>query len=235
MRNALQILPTANKTTMSSTEIAELTGKRKNDINQDIKTQLFIGLYDLKDGGDFHHQQIQGITIVLDNRDYWSEVLLDKYHTDILISGYEVKYRAAIVKRWHELEQRNHIVMPNFSDPAAAAIAWAEQYTLAQNAIATKAEIGNRREATAMNTASQAVKQVKKLEVELDRSKDYCTIKRMEMLYHGQKFNWRLLKGASTDLGIEPQDVFDANYGTVKAYHIDAWQEAYAISHLEAA
>jgi len=235
MRNALQILPTANKTTMSSTEIAELTGKRKNDIHQDIKTQLFIGLYDLKDGGDFHHQQIQGITIVLDNRDYWSEVLLDKYHTDILISGYEVKYRAAIVKRWHELEQRNHIVMPNFSDPAAAAIAWAEQYTLAQNAIATKAEIGNRREATAMNTASQAVKQVKKLEVELDRSKDYCTIKRMEMLYHGQKFNWRLLKSASAELGIEPQDVFDANYGTVKAYHVDAWQEAYAISHLEAA
>lgn len=235
MRNALQILPTANKTTMSSTEIAELTGKKKKHIHQDIKDQLFIGLYGLKDGQDFDHQQIQGITIVIDNRYYWSEVLLDKYHTDILISGYEVKYRAAIVKRWHELEQRNHIVMPNFSDPAAAAIAWAEQYTLAQNAIATKAEIGSRREATAMNTASQAVKQVKKLEVELDRSKDYCTIKRMEMIYHGQNFNWRLLKSASAELGIESQDVFDANYGTVKAYHVDAWQEAYAISHLEAA
>lgn len=90
--------------TMSSTEIAALTGKRKNDIHQDIKTQLFIGLYGLKDGGDFHHEQIQGITVVLDNRDYWSEVLLDRYHADILVSGYEVKYRAAIVKRWHELE-----------------------------------------------------------------------------------------------------------------------------------
>ncbi len=220
---------------MSSTEIAELTRKQKKHVHQDIKDQLFIGLYDLKDGQDFDHQQIQGITIVLDNRDYWSEVLLDKYHTDILISGYEVKYRAAIVKRWHELEQRNHIVMPNFSDPAAAAIAWAEQYTLAQNAIATKAEIGNRREATAMNTASQAVKQVKKLEVELDKSKDYCTIKRMEMVHHGQKFNWRLLREASTAIGINPEDVFDANYGTVKAYHVDAWQEAYAISHLETA
>jgi phage regulator Rha-like protein len=235
MRNALQILPNANKTTMSSTEIAELTGKEKTNIHRDIKAQLLVGLYGLKDDSYLNDNKIQGITIVIDNRDYWSEVLLDKYHTDILISGYEVKYRAAIVKRWHELEQRNHIVMPNFSDPAAAAIAWAEQYTLAQNAIATKAEIGNRREATAMNTASQAVKQVKKLEVELDRSKDYCTIKRMEMLYHGQKFNWRLLKSASAELGIEPQDVFDANYGTVKAYHVDAWQEAYAISHLEAA
>jgi hypothetical protein len=27
--------------------------------NQDIKTQLFIGLYGLKDGGDFHHEEIQ--------------------------------------------------------------------------------------------------------------------------------------------------------------------------------
>jgi hypothetical protein len=57
----------------------------------------------------------------------------------------------------------------------------------------------------------------------------------MEMIYHGQKFNWRLLKEASAAIGIAPEDVFDANYGTVKAYHVDAWQEAYAISHLEAA
>lgn len=223
--------------TMSSTEIAVLTGKRKNDIHQDIKTQLFIGLYGLKDGGDFHHEQIQGITVVLDNRDYWAEVLLDRYHADILVSGYEVKYRAAIVKRWHELESQQHkqFTLPDFTDPATAAIAWAEQYKIAQIAVATKAEIGNRREATAMNTASQAVKQVKRLEVELDKSKDYCTIKRMEMIYHGQKFNWRLLKDAATNLGIANIDVFDANYGTVKAYHRDVWLEAYALDINEGA
>lgn len=93
----------------------------------------------------------------------------------------------------------------------------------------TKAEIGSRREATAMNTASQAVKRVNQLEIQLDRSQAYCTIKRAEMLFHGQKFNWRLLKSASNDLGIPPIDVFDSNYGTVKAYHVDAWFEAYAI------
>ena len=91
---------------MSSTEIAQLTGKRKNDIHRDIKAQLFESLYDLKDGANFHHEQIQGLTVVLDNRGYWQDVLLDRYHTDILISGYEVKYRAAIVKRWHELENK---------------------------------------------------------------------------------------------------------------------------------
>lgn len=92
--------------TMSSTEIAQLTAKQKTHIHRDIKDQLFIGLYELKDDPNLDDKQIQGITIILDNRGYWSEVLLDKYHTDILVSGYEVKYRAKIIKRWHELEEK---------------------------------------------------------------------------------------------------------------------------------
>ena len=95
-------------------------------------------------------------------------------------------------------------------------------------AIATKAEIGHRREATAMNTASQAVKRANKLEIELDQSQEWSTIKRMEIIT-GLKFNWRLLKSAGADLGIEPKDVFDPNFGTVKAYHADVWREAYAL------
>jgi len=93
-----------NVKTMSSTEISNLTGKRKADIHQDIKVQILKGLYAVEDGGDFHHEQIQGVNIVLDERGYWKEVNLDKYHTDILVSGYEIRYRAAIIKRWHELE-----------------------------------------------------------------------------------------------------------------------------------
>ena len=44
-------------------------------------------------------------------------------------------------------------------------------------AIQTKAEIGSRREATAMASASAATRKANTLEIELDRSKDYCTIK----------------------------------------------------------
>lgn len=93
---------------MSSTEIAELTGKEKKTIHRDIKEQILVNLYgyDFKDGTELHHLKIQGLEIDFDSRGYWKEVLLDRYHTDILISGYEVKYRAAIVKRWHELENK---------------------------------------------------------------------------------------------------------------------------------
>jgi hypothetical protein len=96
-------------------------------------------------------------------------------------------------------------------------------------AIATKAQIGSKREASAMATARHAAKKANSLEIELDRSKHFATVKRMEMLCHSQKFNWRLLKSASIEMGIQSIDVFDANYGTVKAYHADVWREAYAI------
>ncbi|POZ52989.1 phage antirepressor KilAC domain-containing protein [Methylovulum psychrotolerans] len=124
MNNAQQML-LHSSLTMSSTDIATLTGKQKKHVHKDIKDQLLISLYGLKDGQDLDHEQIQGITVVLDNRGYWSEVLLDRYHTDILISGYEVKYRAAIVKRWHELESAQP-KLPNFSDEIEAAKAWIE-------------------------------------------------------------------------------------------------------------
>ena len=123
----------------------------------------------------------------------------------------------------------NVIAMPNFSNPAEAARAWAAEYEARQLAEQTKAQIGHRREATAMNTASQAVKLANKLKIELDKSKQYATVKRMEMLYHGQRFNWRILRSVGDQMGVPAIDVFDQNYGTVKAYHADVWREAFAV------
>lgn len=90
--------------TMTSTEIASLTGKSKGNIHRDIKEQLLLGLYGMEDS-NLNLLDIKGISVILANNGFWSEVHLDRYHTDILVSGYEVKYRAAIVKRWYELEE----------------------------------------------------------------------------------------------------------------------------------
>lgn len=97
------------------------------------------------------------------------------------------------------------------------------------HAIATKAHIGHQREATAMATASAATRKVERLAIELDESRKWASIKRMEMAYHGQKFDWRILKEAAAEMGIAPRKIFDANYGTVNAYHADVWAEAYAL------
>ena len=150
----------------------------------------------------------------------------------LMAMSYSYDLQAKVFDRMTELEQHNSpvIAMPNFSNPAEAARAWALEYEARQQAERTKAEIGTRREATAMNTASQAVKKATALERELDKAKDYASVKRMEMLYHGTRFNWRLLKSAAVEMGMPAIDVFDANYGTVKAYHASVWMEAYAVS-----
>jgi hypothetical protein len=80
-----------------------------------------------------------------------------------------------------------------------------------------------------MNTASQAVKKVNRLEGMLDHLKEYVSVKRMQMIFHGQKFSWRELKSASALMELPPIDVFDQNYGSVKAYHVDVWREVYSV------
>ena len=134
-----------------------------------------------------------------------------------------------VIDRLEELEKQNH---QNYKVPqtfAEALLLAAQLVEERDNAIKTKAEIGSRREATAMATASVAVKQANKLQIELDRSKEYCTIKRMTILTHGQTFSFKLLRDASNEMNIPAIDIYDANYGTVKAYHKDVWLEVYGL------
>lgn len=212
---------------MSSVEIAELTGKRHDHVMRDIRNMLNdIGIGLPTFGGTY--LDVQGKSQPCFH--------LPHDETICLLTGYDAKARMAVIKRWKELESTSVVAIPNFSDPVAAARAWADAFeaknaalALADHAIATKAEIGNRREATAMNTASQAVKKASALEIELDRSKLFASVKRMQMLYHGQKFDWRKLKGSAQEMDMAPIDIFDSNYGTVKAYHADVWREVYAL------
>lgn len=67
---------------------------------------------------------------------------------------------------------------------------------------------------------------VKPLEIELDKNKEWYSIKRVTKLMGG-KFDWRKLKQASEDLGYDIERVFDKNYGTVNAYHVDVWNDVY--------
>lgn len=149
----------------------------------------------------------------------------------LMAMSYSYDLQAKVFDKMTELEQQASgvIKIPNFSNPAEAARAWADQVEARMIAEQTKAQIGNRREAVAMNTASQAVKKANKLEIELDRAKEYATVKRMQMIHHGQPFKWRHLRDTSASMGIPAIDVFDQNYGTVKAYHADVWREAYAV------
>ena len=73
----------------------------------------------------------------------------------------------------------------------------------------------------------QLQQQNENLQIELDQSKEYITIKRMEKLNPKQHFSWRLLKKESERLHKPIEETFDQNYGTAKAYHVDVWESLY--------
>lgn len=115
--------------TMSSREIAELTGKRHDHVLRDIRVMLSGLELDKPDSPNFG-----GIYIDDSNRRREC-FLLPKDLTITLISGYNVKMRHTITTRWIELEEKQKPQLPDFSDPVAAARAWAnetEQKLIAQ-------------------------------------------------------------------------------------------------------
>lgn len=68
-----------------------------------------------------------------------------------------------------------------------------------------------------------------RLQLELDRSKDWYSIKRVAALngVSWKTFDWRRLKRIGNQMGYEVRKIFDANYGEVNVYHKDVWEAAY--------
>lgn len=67
------------------------------------------------------------------------------------------------------------------------------------------------------------------LKLELDRSKDWYSIKRVAALngVSWKTFDWRRLKNVGHQMGYEVRKIFDANYGEVNVYHKEVWEAAY--------
>jgi phage anti-repressor protein/phage regulator Rha-like protein len=171
-RASLSKIPLASgdPLTMSSREIAELTGKNHQHVLRDTEAML--------KGLDLAPDWYVQFWTHPQNGQQYREFRLGKDLTLTLIAGYEVKLRKAIIDRWMELEAAimSPVRVPQTMVEALRLAADAmERAELAER---TKAEIGTRREATAMNTASQATKKAAKLEIELDRAKQYASIKR---------------------------------------------------------
>ncbi|SPJ32689.1 phage antirepressor KilAC domain-containing protein [Kushneria phyllosphaerae] len=122
------------KMKMSSREIAELTGKRHDNVMRDIRSMLD----QMDPTSDLSYQQNQGVTSIdCPQTKRTQGFLLDRYHTEVLITGYDVKRRAAVIKRWYDLEsgaatpqhqQVQQPALPDFTNPAEAARAWAQEF-----------------------------------------------------------------------------------------------------------
>ena len=103
MNNNLMVIESSNVLTMSSLEIAELTGKRHDHVMVDIVKMLkdleihapgFAGTYKTARGNEYKCYK------------------LPKRETLILVSGYSVTMRALIIDRWQELEEKQTPATP---------------------------------------------------------------------------------------------------------------------------
>jgi hypothetical protein len=92
----------------------------------------------------------------------------------------------------------------------------------------TKMYISDKQTATALQNSGAKTKVINRLQIELDDSKLYATIKRVELVT-GTKYNWRTLKTYANDNNLKIKKVFDNNYGTINSYDKETWSECYDI------
>jgi len=104
----------AENATMSSREIAELTGKEHRHVMRDIRDMLvqLHGEGGLPRFGHTYRNEQNGQDYPCFN--------LPKRETLILVSGYNLTMRAKIIDRWQELEAQQQVdARTALSDPSA--------------------------------------------------------------------------------------------------------------------
>ncbi|MBC6659650.1 ORF6N domain-containing protein, partial [Morganella morganii] len=96
-------------------------------------------------------------------------------------------------------------------------------------AVETKAWIGRKREATAMATASVAVREKNALAAKLGACKKHATVLAVENMTE-TKFKWHPLKKWCADNGAEVLSVPDERYGKANSYPAEAWKAVHNVN-----
>lgn len=140
-----------DKEYMTSLEIAELTGKQHFHVIRDIRNILKQGVCETNFGLMLNIKQLPNGGKREDP--YFK---LTKKGCLILASGYNAVLREKIINRWEELEKKERSAsvasLPDFTNPAIAARAWADQFE--KNQVLT---LENKQQKEALAKASQEI------------------------------------------------------------------------------
>lgn len=154
--------------TMSSREIAELTGKDPSHVNRDIRVMLEA----LPDDPELDHVQEEK-----DSRGYTTVFRLGRELTYTLLAGYSVPLRRKVIARWQELEAQASPAIPQTMAQALRfAAEQAEQLEQQQAALALAAPKVNFYdkvvERTGLMTASQVGQKLGMSAIKLNKRLD---------------------------------------------------------------
>lgn len=221
---------------VTSQQVAEAFGKRHDHVIRDIREVMAkcTESFTAPNFGVSEYTDSTGRKLPL--------YLLSKDGLMMVTMGYTtpeaMRVKEAYIASFNEMDEQLRSAspaIPDFQNPALAARAWAEQYERRQiaeaqrdEAIRTKAEIGSRREATSMATASAAVRQRDALADKLGEGKHWKSVKAIPWLLEvfgpsrgmysvvGKK-----LAQLGERMGKPSREIEDATYGTIKAHHVD--------------
>lgn len=149
---------------------------------------------------------------IVDTDEAWSffERLEDSYFRPAPTAGIPLTYEAALEDLLAKVKE-NRII--------------AEQR---DRAVKEKRWISEKREVTAMATASAAVRAKNKLAERIGEGKNYAAIIPVEKKL-GQKFKWQPLRKWCRENEAEPHEVEDPRFGTVKSWPRAAWMAVYNV------
>jgi Rha family phage regulatory protein len=213
----MNLINITTQLTMTSREIAELTGKRHDNVLIDARAML-VELHG--EGGVLRFQDTQ---VNPQNGQEYPVINLPKRETLILVSGYSIEMRARIIDRWQELESQQQKAL----SPAELMLAQAQMLVDHE-----------RRVAQVEAEQAETVERVHKLEAKsqaFEEGVNFFTV----VGY----LNWRGLPAltlveASTigkkaaalsrERGITVDKVRDPRFGTVNSYHHDILEEVFS-------
>lgn len=214
--------------TMSSLEISELVNSRHTDVRRSIERLMQKGVIASAPMAFLANINSLGKTVKV------KAYLLDKRDSYVVVAQLSPEFTGALVDRWQLLEaQPSMSALPaNYKEALLALVVAEEQkekLSIERDlAIETKAWIGEKREATAMATASAAVREKNKLAEKIGESKKHAAIIPVEKKT-GKEFKWQPLRKWCREHGVSPKEVEDKRFGTVKSWPRDAWLAVYGV------
>ncbi|MDX7998796.1 Rha family transcriptional regulator [Xenorhabdus sp. Reich] len=254
-----------NHLVMSSREIAELTGKSPAHVCRDIRAML-AGLYggaesDYIRKPDLAYLTNQGVTCIQydKNNQYGWEYLLDRRHTEILVTGYDVVRRAAVIDRWFALEsgtvkpitESSLQALPQNYIEALEALLISEKEKAAitdqrDEAVRTKAQISRKREATALQrnsayqrVANRAIREREEMASRFGASKEWAS-QQAVWCATGIMYGWKVLNAWLDKNNIyDPHtDGYPTSYNVYQncrevIYPRQAWLEVHGVDTAE--
>ncbi|EQM66172.1 phage antirepressor [Aquipseudomonas alcaligenes OT 69] len=115
------VIAVGNAATMSSREVADLVESRHDNVKRTIERLSDKGIVRFTPSEETSHEGAGARPIEV--------YLVNKRDSFVVVAQLCPEFTARLVDRWQELErQAGQGLIPNFSSPAEAARAWAEQY-----------------------------------------------------------------------------------------------------------